>query len=172
MAGLPEEYKYSTAHFTNNERTEIEALFMDAENSTDEELVLVPFNIEAKEGDADVEWLLTKVDIDTIHENTFNKFRRENEAFTKTMIDIGKANDMIYDQDGVNSNMYEQVVNTIFSEFVEEDHKEKLFMMKLQLFEMESIKSSKDRETKAKLRKAKNFVDAVKYAALILSPEV
>lgn len=133
---------------------------------------LVPFNIEAKEGDADFEWLLTKVDIDTIHENTFNKFRRENEAFTKTMIDIGKANDMIYDQDGVNSNMYEQVVNTIFSEFVEEDHKEKLFMMKLQLFEMESIKSSKDRETKAKLRKAKNFVDAVKYAALILSPEV
>lgn len=40
MAGLPEEYKYSTAHFTNNERTEIEALFMDAENSTDEELVV------------------------------------------------------------------------------------------------------------------------------------
>jgi len=160
----------STAHFTNNERTEIEIMLF-SEDSTEDDVVLIPFHIEAKDGDADYEWLISKMDIDQIHENTFNKFRRENEEFRETIIATGKEMGLIFDNNGVNSNLYEALVDTLFEPFVEEDMKEKLFVMKLKLFEVEAIKSSKDRELKAKLRKSKDFLSAIKYATMIALPE-
>jgi len=159
-----------TAHFTNNERTDIEVLLV-AEESTDDNLVMISYSVEAKEGDADYEWLISKIDIDQIHENTFNKFRRENEEFRETIIATGKEMGLIFDNNGVNSNLYEALVDTLFEPFVEEDMKEKLFIMKLKLFEVEAIKSSKDRELKAKLRKSKDFLSAIKYATMIALPE-
>jgi hypothetical protein len=132
---------------------------------------LISHSIEAKEGDADYEWLISKIDIDQIHENTFNKFRRENEEFRETIIATGKEMGLIFDNNGVNSNLYEALVDTLFEPFVEEDMKEKLFVMKLKLFEVEAIKSSKDRELKAKLRKSKDFLSAIKYATMIALPE-
>ena len=165
-----ENLEIHTAHFINNERTEIEVLFL-SEKSTNDNLVMIPYNIEAKEGDADYEWLISKIDIDQIHENTFNKFRRENEEFRETIIATGKEMGLIFDNNGVNSNLYEALVDTLFEPFVEEDMKEKLFVMKLKLFEVEAIKSSKDRELKAKLRKSKDFLSAIKYATMIALPE-
>ena len=160
----------STAHFTNNERTEIEAILF-AEESTEDDVVLIPYNIEAKEGDADYEWLISKIDIDQIHENTFNKFRKENEQYKENIVAVGKEMGLIFDDNGVNSNLYEALVDTLFEPFVEEDMKEKLFVMKLKLFEVEAIKSSKNRELKAKLRKSKDFLSAIKYATMIALPE-
>ncbi len=159
-----------TAHFTNNERTDIEVLLV-SEESTDDNLVMIPYSIEAKEGDADYEWLISKIDIDQIHENTFNKMRSENEAFKETIIATGIEMGLIFDSKGVNSNLHEALVDTLFEPFVEEDMKEKLFLMKLKLFEVEDIKSSKDRELKAKLRKSKDFLSAIKYATMIALPE-
>ena len=160
----------STAHFTNNERTEIEAILF-AEESTEDDVVLIPYNIEAKDGDADYEWLISKIDIDQVHENTFNKFRKENEQYKENIVAVGKEMGLIFDNNGVNSNLYEALVDTLFEPFVEEDMKEKLFVMKLKLFEVEAIKSSKNRELKAKLRKSKDFLSAIKYATMIALPE-
>ena len=160
----------STAHFTNNERTEIEAILF-AEESTEDDVVLIPYNIEAKEGDADYEWLISKIDIDQVHENTFNKFRKENEQYKENIVAVGKEMGLIFDNNGVNSNLYEALVDTLFEPFIEEDMKEKLFVMKLKLFEVEAIKSSKNRELKAKLRKSKDFLSAIKYATMIALPE-
>jgi len=165
-----ENLEIHTAHFINNERTEIEVLFL-SEKSTNDNLVMIPYSIEAKEGDADYEWLISKIDIDQIHENTFNKFRRENEQYRENIIATGKEMGLIFDNNGVNSNLYEALVDTLFEPFVEEDMKEKLFVMKLKLFEVEAIKSSKDRELKAKLRKSKDFLSAIKYATMIALPE-
>jgi len=165
-----ENLEIHTAHFINNERTEIEVLFL-SEKSTNDNLVMIPYNIEAKEGDADYEWLISKIDIDQIHENTFNKFRRENEQYRENIIATGKEMGLIFDNNGVNSNLYEALVDTLFEPFVEKDMKEKLFVMKLKLFEVEAIKSSKDRELKAKLRKSKDFLSAIKYATMIALPE-
>jgi len=165
-----ENLEIHTAHFINNERTEIEVLFL-SEKSTNDNLVMIPYSIEAKEGDADYEWLISKIDIDQIHENTFNKFRRENEQYRENIIATGKEMGLIFDNNGVNSNLYEALVDTLFEPFVEKDMKEKLFVMKLKLFEVEAIKSSKDRELKAKLRKSKDFLSAIKYATMIALPE-
>ena len=159
----------STAHFTNNERTEIEVMLF-SEDSTEDDVVLIPFHIEAKDGDADYDWLLSKIDIDQIHENTFNKFRRENEAFRELIVKTGKEMELIVG-DQVNGSLHEALIDELFEEFDEVKMKESLFLIKLKVFEMGAIKSSKDRETKAKLRKAKNFVDVVKYTTQIVSPE-
>ena len=165
-----ENLEIHTAHFINNERTEIEVLFL-SEKSTNDNLVMIPYSIEAKEGDADYEWLISKIDIDQIHENTFNKFRRENEQYRENIIATGKEMGLIFDNNGVNSNLYEALVDTLFEPFIEKDMKEKLFVMKLKLFEVEAIKSSKNRELKAKLRKSKDFLSAIKYATMIALPE-
>ena len=160
----------STAHFTNNERTEIEVMLF-AEESTEDAVVLIPYNIEAKDGDADYNWLVSKIDIDMVHENTFNKFRKENEQYKENIVAVGKEMGLIFDNNGVNSNLYEALVDTLFEPFIEKDMKEKLFVMKLKLFEVEAIKSSKNRELKAKLRKSKDFLSAIKYATMIALPE-
>lgn len=159
----------STAHFTNNERTEIEVMLF-SEDSTEDDVVLIPFNIEAKVGDADYDWLVSKIDIDQIHENTFNKFRRENEEFREMIIATGKEMELIV-ADKLEGNMHESLIESLFEPFDEDEMKESLFLLKLKVFEMDAIKSSKDRETKAKIRKAKNFVDVVKYTTQIVSPE-
>ena len=164
-----ENLEIQTAHFTNNERTEIEVLFF-AEDSTDDDIKLVPYHIEAKDGDADYDWLTSKIDIDQIHENTFNKFRNENEVFRELIVRTGKDMELIV-ADKLQGNIHESLIEVLFEPFDEDEMKETLFLLKLKVFEMDAIKSSKDRETKAKLRKAKNFVDVVKYTTQIVSPE-
>jgi hypothetical protein len=160
----------STAHFTNNERTDIEVILI-SEESTEDDVVLIPYNIEAKDGDADYKWLISKIDIDQIHENTFNKFRRENEQYKENIVAVGKEMGLIFDDKGVDTNLYDALVETLFAPFVEKDMKEKLFLMKLKLFDMDAIKSSKNRELKAKLRKSKDFMSTIKYATMIALPE-
>ena len=159
----------STAYFTNNERTEIEVMLF-SEDSTEDNVILIPFNIEAKVGDADYDWLISKIDIDQIHENTFNKIRRENEQFRDNCIAAGKEMGLILEDLG--GSLYEALIDTMFSPINQEDLREKLFLIKLKFFEQEVIKSSKDKVLKSKLRKAQDFVSAIKYAAMIASPEV
>ena len=158
----------NTAYFTNNERTEIEVLLI-TEESTDDNLVVVPYNIEAKKGDADYEWLISKIDIDQIHENTFNKIRKENEQYRDQCIAAGKEMGLILEDLG--GSLYEALIDSMFTPLDQKDLREKLFLIKLKLFEQDAIKSSKDRVLKSKLRKAPDFMSAIKYAAMIASPE-
>ena len=86
------------------------------------------------------------------------------------IIATGKEMELIV-ADKLEGNMHESLIESLFEPFDEDEMKESLFLLKLKVFEMDAIKSSKDRETKAKLRKAKNFVDVVKYTTQIVSPE-
>lgn len=59
----------------------------------------------------------------------------------------------------------------------EQDHKdqmerrkqEDLFALKLEIFEIEAIKKSKDRKAKSKIRKAKSAAEAMIYASVLVS---
>ena len=149
----------STAHFTNNERTEIEAMLF-AEESTEDHVVLIPFHIEAKAGDADYEWLTSKIDIDIIHENTFNKFRRENEEFRSMIEKVGTEMEILGEGELI-ANKYNKIIDVLEKPFDPKDDKEKLFKLKLKVFEMDAVRSSKDRPIKAKLRKATTLLDVM-----------
>jgi hypothetical protein len=48
---------------------------------------------------------------------------------------------------------------------------EKLFTRKLEIFEIEEVKNSEDKEAKAKIRKSNNETEALVYAAMLVMQE-
>ena len=75
---------------------------------------------------------------------------------------------MIYDVDAINTDIYKALASSIFAPFNPDEDKEKLFMCKLQLFEVESIKKSTNRDLKTKLRKSQTILEAIKTAIEIV----
>ena len=166
-------YEFVTARFTDNARNTVEALW--TRTLEDGTVETVPEYIEAKlnsAGEAVItspQWekLLTHIDIDGLHENTGRFIDEQRLQYEDAVIVIARKRGMIYEVDSINSNMYKSLAETIFKTFSEEDDKEKLFMLKLQMFELDVVKASKDRETKAKLRKATNMIEAIKWACVL-----
>ncbi len=150
-------HEFVRAHFSNNERTTVESFW------TDGKVERVEY-IEAKEGDPNWENLLTHIDIDTLHEATYQHIKEQNTVFEESVIKIAKERGLVYDLSNLNNNVCKLIVDLIFGDFDKEKDKEKLFMFKLQLFEIEKIKQSTNRSAKAKLRKCNNIMDAVKIA--------
>jgi hypothetical protein len=156
-------HDFLTAHFTNNERTIVESLWIDPKTKEIRE-----YTLEAVEGNEDWETLLKHIDIDTLHESTYKHIREQNQMFENQVIAIAKERGMVYDVDAINTDIYKAIGSAIFAPFDPEQDKEKLFMYKLQLFEVEAIKESKNKELKSKLRKAKDLLESTKIAVQIV----
>lgn len=156
-------HDFLTAHFTNNERTIVESLWVDPKTNEIRE-----YTLQAVEGNEDWETLLKHIDIDSLHESTYKYIREQNDQYENEVIRIAKERGMIYDVDEVNTEIYKVIGSAIFAPFDPEKDKEKLFMFKLQLFEIESIKNSKNKELKTLLRKSKNIIESTKIAIQIV----
>ena len=156
-------HDFLTAHFTNNERTIVESLWIDPETKEIRE-----YTLEAVEGNEDWKALLNHIDIDTLHENTYKHIREQNQQFEDQVIRVAKERGMIYDIDSINTDLYKAIIQYLFKPFNSEEDKEKLFMIKLQLFEVEEIKNNKNKDLKAKLRKSTTPLDAIKTAIEIV----
>mgnify|MGYP001163543621 FL=1 len=154
-------HTFVRAHFSNSERTTIESFWTDGKTERIE-------YIEAKEGDANYDNLLTHIDIDSLHEATYKHIKTLNTAFEDSVVRIAKERGLVYDIDSVNSQMYKAIVSAIFTPFDAEKDKERLFMFKLELFEFEKIRLSKNKALKAKLRKTKTMIEALKIAIEIV----
>lgn len=153
-----EGHDFLTAHFVNNERTVVEVFWVTPDGKETREEY-----IEANDDDT---WknLLKHVTIDELHENTYKHIREQNKLFEDQVITIAKKRGMVYDIDEVNTDVYKSMVSAIFKPFDPEEQKDKLFMIKLALFEVESIKNVKNKELKSELRKANDIISAFKIA--------
>lgn len=156
-------HEFLTAHFSNNERTIVEAYWV----TPDGKETRVEY-IEAKADDVNWEALLKHIDIDSLHEATYKHIRQQNEAFEDDVIKIAKERGMIYDVDELSSDVYKICTHLLFQEFDEVADKEKLFLYKLQLFEVEAVKECKDAEKKKELRQAKTLIEATKVVISII----
>ena len=154
-------HEFVRAHFSNNERTIVESFWTDGEVERTE-------YIEAKEGDPNWENLLTHIDIDTLHEATYQHIKEQNAVFEDSVIKLAKERGLLYDIDELSTDTYKVLSHILFKEFDEEQDKEKLFLYKLQLFEVPAIKKSKSSAKKKKLRQAKNMLEATKIAISIV----
>ena len=154
-------HEFIRAHFSNNERTTVESFW------TDGKVERVEY-IEAKEGDPNWENLLTHIDIDTLHEATYQHIKEQNAVFEDSVIKLAKERGLLYDIDELSTDTYKVLSHILFKEFDEEQDKEKLFLYKLQLFEVPAIKKSKSSAKKKKLRQAKNMLEATKIAISIV----
>jgi len=148
------------AYFTNEQRTVVNVLWENDKKEVVEETVLVEANEPAWEN------LLNQpnVTLDNLHERTVNR-NREQRAIFEQQVEIAKRDGLIYDGDHINTDVYKMFVRTIFNNKLDDKEvKEQLFMFKLALFELDKIKDSEDRETKAALRKAETLPAALKIA--------
>jgi len=153
--------RFIDAYFTNNERTVVSILWENDKKEVVEETVLAEANEPGWEN------LLNQpeVTIDKLHERTVNRNREQRALFEEQVVEIAKRDGLIYDGDHINTDVYKMFVRTIFNtELEEKEVKEQLFMFKLALFELDKIKDSEDRETKAALRKAETLPAALKIA--------
>jgi hypothetical protein len=150
-------YEFLTAHFSNNERTIVTSYWGNA----DETIEIV---INAEEGDPNWQKLLEYIDIDTLHELTYKHIRDQVEAYENQVIRVAKERGMIYDINDIDSALHEILAEYIFKKFDSKRDKEKLFMFKLKLFELDFVKDSEDKEAKTKLRKAHNLIEALSVA--------
>ena len=153
-----------TAHFVNNERTVVQAFWITPDGKETREEY-----IEAKEGDDHWENLLKHINIELLHENTYKHIREQNVLFEDQVISIARERQLIYDIDSANTEVYKIMSSLLFAPFDPEKDKEKLFMYKLQLFEVDQIRDSKNKELKANLRKSKNILEATKVAIEIVA---
>tara|TARA_Y100000004_G_scaffold196309_1_gene265912 strand:- start:409 stop:885 length:477 start_codon:yes stop_codon:yes gene_type:complete len=154
-------HTFIKAHFCNDERTLVEALWeKDGKN--------VVQYIEANDSSKAWKTLLTHIDIDALHEATYSHIKEQSEAFDETVVRIARNRGMVYDVDDLSTDTYKILSHILFKEFNEEEDKEKLFLYKLQLFEVPAIKNSKSSTKKKKLRQAKNMLEATKIAISIV----
>ena len=154
-------HEFVRAHFSNNDRTTVESFW------TDGKVERVEY-IEAKQGDPNWENLLTHIDIDALHEATYQHIKEQNAVFEESVIKLAKERGLLYDIDELSTDTYKLLSNMLFKKFNKEEDKEKLFLYKLSLFEVPEIKESKSSVKKKKLRQAKNILEATKIAISIV----
>lgn len=156
-------HDFIRAHFTNDERTIIEAEWRrKKEPEIDVEIIV------AKESEPQYQRLLELISLDDLHEATYKWFREQQSAFEDEVIRLGKAQGMIIDVVENSTDLYKAMAKALFTPFDPEEDKEKLFLYKLSLFENDAIKDSNNKELKAALRKATDVISATKVAIEIV----
>ena len=153
---MVENHKFITAYFTNSERTVVESLWANDELGT-----IRTFELTAEEDNPHWIELLKHITIDELHERTYKFIRERNEEYEVEVIRIAKERGLVYDINEIDSQLYEVLAKILFKEYDPKKDKEKLFMFKLQLFELDFVKQCKDNDLKRNLRKAENFIDAI-----------
>ena len=137
-----EVHSFLNAYFINEERTVVESLWQDKKGAVRE------LTVESREGDPAWENILNHIDIDTLHEMTFKRIRDLDNAYKEQVIAVAKERNMIYDIDSINTEIYKAIAAALFAPFDPVEDKEKLFMFKLQLFEVDAIRECTDKTAK------------------------
>lgn len=143
---IPENHKLIDAFYNNNERTTVETTWEDNEDG-----VIRVYYIDAVNGNPDWAKLLTHITIDEMHDNTIAKIREERERFEQVVLQIANKDGINVDDILSDEN---ETIDFIFDWFDGSFNNEKLFKVKLRLFERDKVINSKDTKLKANLRKA------------------
>jgi len=156
---LTEEFlkdNFLTAYFIDNERKNIEVQTT-AEDKKSVFTTIIPY----EENNPQYQALIKYMNIDQLHESTYQKNKTEQEQFEKTVIKIAEKSGIVLNSEKLDTKFYPSLVNAIFKDIENEDH---LFALKLALFELEQIRDSKNEDSKKKLRQAKNKLDIIQAA--------
>ena len=156
---LTEEFlkdNFLTAYFIDNERQNIEV-----QTTTEDKKSVFTTIIPYEENNPQYQALIKYMNIDQIHESTYQKNKTEQEQFEKSVIRIAEKSGLLLDKETLDTKFYPSLVNAIFKNIENEDH---LFALKLALFELEEIRNSKNEDAKKKLRQAKNKLDIIQAA--------
>ena len=149
-------YTFVDARFSNDQRTMVKSFWTDG-NETQEQ------TIEAKDGDANWIDLLTHINIDQLHENTYAYIKATQRAFEQKAIQIAKDKGILKDYQD-KSVVNDVMMEMLFNKDETGETKNTLFVFKLKLFELDFVKNCKTRKLKSDLRKAQDIRQALKAA--------
>ena len=140
---------FISARYIDEAKENIEILLKDGD-------ITRPHIIEHDEASQDFKALTKLISIDELHESTVNHNREQREAFESMVKGIAEGEGLTFknlEQDEI----FDIVINTI----TEEIDAESLFKFKLKIFDIKSVKESKDRSVKAEIRTSKNIAEAI-----------
>jgi len=162
-----EGHKFIKAMFANNEKNVVESHW---QNEEDDNIVRVEY-CPAEDGDEVYEMVKKHMDIETLHDETYEHIKAQDRVYREAIISVAKEEGLVWDirdfeSDNKLADSMKIATRTIFetADNSPEGKKEKLFLYKLQLFEVEAIKGSKNTNLKKKLRQAKSVIEATKIA--------
>ena len=161
---ITEEYlkeHFISAHFIDNERQNIEILMTNEDKSA-----TIPYVIPFDEKDVKYQALQSVMNLDQLHEATYQKKRAERKDFEETVLAIAKQDGLIMDSNKIDTKFYPKVVDAIFGD---DDNLDHVFALKLAIFELDKVKDSKKEDLKKKLRQSKTKKDIIATACEILS---
>ena len=145
-----------SAYFIDDARQNIEVL-----TTSDDKKKVIPTIIPFDENNHLFKELTSIITVDQLHEDTYNKKKKEKEIFEQKVIEIAKKDGLLLDDTKIDSNTFSKLIKAIFEQGENEDH---LFALKLALFELPAIRDSKNDELKKQLRQSKNKIDVLKIA--------
>ena len=149
-----------SAYFIDDARENIEVLIR-SEDGTKVIPTIIPFD----ENNSLYKELNAIVSVDKLHEDTYQKKKTEKKDFEDMVMRIAKKRGLVFDELKLDTKFYPVLIKALFEDVENEDH---LFALKLALFEIEKIRDSKDNELKKKLRQARNKIEVLKIALLLL----
>ena len=149
-----------SAYFIDNERQNIEVL-----TRSDDGTKVVPTIIPFEENNVLFKELTSIITVDKLHEDTYQKKKTEKKDFEDMVMRIAKKRGLVFDERKLDTKFYPVLIKALFEDVENEDH---LFALKLAMFEIKQIRNSKDTENKKKLRQAKNKIEVLKIALLLL----
>ncbi len=150
-----------SAYFIDDARENIEVLIR-SEDGTQVIPTILPFD---KENSLYKE-LSAFVSVDQLHEDTYQKKKKEKQDFEDMAMRIARKRGLVFDENKLDTKFYPTLVKALFEDGENEDH---LFALKLALFEIEKIRDSKDSEGKKKLRQAKTKMEVLKITFDLLN---
>jgi len=145
-----------TAYFIDNERQNIEMLVRsDKKNSVFTEIL--PFD----EKNEQYKNLIKIINLDQLHELTYQKKKEEKKEFETMAIGIAKKSGLVFDYEKIDTKFFPYMVKSIFEDQNNTDH---LFAIKLALFELTYIRDSENNEARKRLRVAQNKLEVIQAA--------
>lgn len=169
--------QFVTAHFIDDNRENVEILLLSEklieDDSPEGTMAYDPMDVSVKNyesyvisyleehRDVDRDLLDTLIDLDTLHENTYQNKQNERISFEALVKKIGQEEGLIggSDQSFSEQSIWDTYWKWFFNDFNVETQKEELFSCKLSLFEQEWIKNNATAKMKSDIRKAKNPVE-------------
>lgn len=156
------EKQFVTAYFIDNNRTTIEVLTRESADSNNQTSTIIEY-------DPTHPWcqeLLKVCDLDTLHENTWNKIQSDKNAFEQSVLKIAKEQGLVYHTNKTETKFHSAMMDFLFN-YKGDEEKEDLFAFKLASFELDVVKNCKDKDQKAAIRKAQSPLEVVKAVSEI-----
>ena len=156
---ITEEYlkdNFLTAYFIDNERKNIEI-----QTTTEDKKSVFTTIIPYEENNPQYQALSKYMNIDQLHESTYNRNKFAQEEFEKTVIRIAEKSGKVLNKGKLGTDFYPAIIKLLFEDIENTDH---LFALKLAFFETDKVMNSENNEVKNKLRKSKNKVEVIQCA--------